>query len=303
MTATSMPKISIVTPSFNQGAYLEDALRSVLDQHYPNLEYLVLDGGSTDGSREIIERYADRLAYWTSERDRGQYDAINRGLQQSSGEIMAWLNSDDKYLPWTFEVVAEVFSRFPEVEWITSAHPLQWNNRGQAVRCGTRLGYDAHSFFRGANLPLRPWFARAWIQQESTFWRRSLWERAGGEINISYQYAGDFDLWARFFRHGELYVVSALLGGMRKHGVQKTVQHLDKYLTEAEHALRTHQGRPYGRTESMLRRQATRFFGNSNFTRVPEPLRRRLARMHVLSLVRQCRWNGNNWELATRYII
>src|SRR6267154_2378048 len=96
------PRISIVTPSFNQGSYLEETIRSVLDQNYPNLEYVVVDGGSTDRSVEILQRYADRLAWWSSEPDGGQYAAINKGFKHTSGEIMAWINSDDKYLPWTF---------------------------------------------------------------------------------------------------------------------------------------------------------------------------------------------------------
>ena len=110
------PRISVVTPSFNQGAFLEETLRSVLDQGYPNLEYFVIDGGSTDASVDIIRNYASRLTYWVSESDQGQYDAINKGFARSMGEIMAWLNSDDKYLPWTFSIAGEISATRPEVE-------------------------------------------------------------------------------------------------------------------------------------------------------------------------------------------
>lgn len=117
------PSISIVTPSYNRRRYLGDTIRSVLATGYPALEYAVVDGQSSDGSAELIAGHASRLAWWVSEPDGGQYDAINKGFARTSGEIMGWLNSDDLYLPWTLTVVGEVFAGLPQVEWITTAFP------------------------------------------------------------------------------------------------------------------------------------------------------------------------------------
>jgi glycosyltransferase involved in cell wall biosynthesis len=242
--STDTPLISIVTPSYNQGRFLEEAIHSVLEQSYRRVEYVIVDGGSTDGSVEIIQRHGPRLAGWVSEPDHGQYDAINKGFAGTQGEIMAWLNADDKYLPWTFAVVAEIFSSFPEVEWITSLHPLVWDERGRAVACAHRKGFSGSRFFRGENLPGSKRFAAGFIQQESTFWRRSLWERTGKGLDTSLKLAADFDLWARFFRHASLYGIDAPLGGFRMHSAQKTAAHMRQYLEEAHRALIQNGGRP-----------------------------------------------------------
>ena len=142
--------LSIVTPSFNQAAFLEQAIDSVLGQKYAALEYVIMDGGSTDGSVEIIRRREAALTSWTSAPDGGHYAAVNAGFARTTGEIMAWLNADDQYLPWTFSVVAEVFGQFPEIEWVTTRWPLRWDKRGRAVRCAARPGYAREAFLRGA---------------------------------------------------------------------------------------------------------------------------------------------------------
>lgn len=302
MTTGRLPRISIVTPSFNQGAYLEETICSVLGQGYPDLEYMVLDGGSSDESATIIRRYSDRLAYWVSEPDGGQYDAINRGLRQSSGEIMGWLNSDDKLMPWALRVVAEVFQAFPEVEWITGGYPVKWNAQGHAVHCEAKRGYSRELFLRGGYLPGRAWFARGYIQQESTFWRRSLWERAGGLIDATLRYAGDFELWARFFDSAEPLVVGALVGGIRKHGVQKTAQYLHCYHDEAEAVLRRYPVRTPARFESRLRYLASRALNEGLPELLPIALRTALVRLGLIFPVRACRWDGQGWRIVTEYV-
>lgn len=217
-------------------------MRSVLDQRYPKLEYVVMDGGSTDNSPAIIRSYESELKYWKSGGDSGQYDAIQKGFDATTGEIMSWLNSDDQYLPWAFQVVAEIFLKFPQVEWLTTLFPMSWDARGVAIQCTCADGFSRGAFLRGENLPGGSWYGRGWIQQETTFWRRSLWERAGGFIDSSYRYAGDFDLWARFFAHAPLYSVGVPLGGFRKHGNQKTVLAPIKYREEAIASLIKHGG-------------------------------------------------------------
>jgi glycosyltransferase involved in cell wall biosynthesis len=232
--------ISIVTPSFNQAAFLEQAIASVLSQRDAAIEYVIMDGGSTDGSVAIIERHAAQLAHWASAPDGGHYAAVNAGFARTSGEIMAWLNADDQYLPWTFSVVAEVFEQFPEIEWVTTRWPLRWDKRGRAVRCAARVGYAREAFLRGAYLPGD---GRDVIQQESTFWRRSLWERAGGKLDTSFPLGGDFELWARFFQHAELYAIDTPLGGFRVHGEQRSALQREQYDSDVRRALAQHGGR------------------------------------------------------------
>ena len=245
-------KISVVTPSFNQVSFLEAALMSVLGQGYPNLEYIVIDGQSTDRSIEIIQSYDDHLYYWCSEPDTGQYDAINKGFMKSTGDIMAWLNSDDMYTPWAFKIVNEIFFNLPEVEWLTTLSPLLWSSSGSAIYCAHRGGFTRQGFFRGENLPVNHWFALGPIQQESVFWRRSLWKKAGGYVNTSYPLAADFELWARFFQHANLHTVSVPLGGFRFHGAQKSVLQNEEYANEAGRILKLYGGHPRSKLQDIV---------------------------------------------------
>jgi Glycosyl transferase family 2 len=295
-------RIALVTPSLNQASFLEGTLASVHDQRHPELEHVVVDGGSTDGSVAILERWADRLAWWTSERDGGQYDAINRGFARTSGEIMGWLNADDRHLPWTLALVGELFERFPQVEWLTTQYPVILDESGRAVQSGYGGGFNADAFRRGGNLPGRGWFATGFVQQESTFWRRSLWEKAGGRVDASLKLAGDFELWCRFFDHAPLYAVATPLAGFLRHGEQKTATRFEAYLDEAEAVLRQRGLRPYGGVESALRRTVWTCFGGRPLVRMPGAAARLLQALRVIRPAPVLIWKGS-WRTAVDYVV
>lgn len=213
------PKISIVTPSFNQAEFLEETLCSVLFQRYPNLEYIVIDGGSTDGSVEILERYADRLAYWVSEPDRGQAHAINKGLEKATGDILAYLNSDDVYLPNALATVAQAFTS-PGVRWVT----------GQGLHFGATEG----TYEFPPRVPRDPveWLKYCPIYQPATFWHRSLYEKYG-PFDESFHYTMDYEYWVRLKFGGEDCVyVPRPLAAFRYHESSKTVSQTDRFEPE-----------------------------------------------------------------------
>jgi glycosyltransferase involved in cell wall biosynthesis len=233
------PVFAIVTPSYNQAAFLPKTQESVLTQEGDfRIDYLVKDGGSSDGSVEILERFK-RMAdsgelpcrcrsvsfRYESGPDGGQYEAINAGFAQTSGNIMAWLNSDDMYLPGALATVATVFGRFPQVDWLTSNH-IKLNGLGMLMELDMIGPFPRRMVQRG----LYNGRDNRFIQQESTFWRRSLWDKAGG-LDTRYRYAADFDLWTRFARETDLVLVDTLLAAFRRHGNQKTAA-FDRYERE-----------------------------------------------------------------------
>jgi glycosyltransferase involved in cell wall biosynthesis len=220
-----LPKISIVTISFNQEKYLEKTITSVLEQNYPNLEYIIIDGGSTDGSVEVIKKYASRLTYWISEPDDGPYHAVEKGLNVCTGEIIAWINSDDFYLPGAFEKVADLFKTYSTVNWL----------RGLAVEAnedGTLIKRIATPWCRWSKYRyLTKDFQ--FIQQESTFWRKKVWEEAGSKMDATIRYAGDMELWARFFRKEKLFTATTELAAFRhRNSNQISMDHRKEYIQE-----------------------------------------------------------------------
>jgi glycosyltransferase involved in cell wall biosynthesis len=296
--------IAIVTPSFQQGRFLEETIRSVLEQD-AQLEYVVIDGGSTDGSVDVIERYADRLAAWRSEPDGGQYDAINKGFELTTGDIMGWLNADDVYAPHALSVVEDVFRTFPEVEWLTSTLAVTANERGQVHNVRRIAVFDRRAFFRGFNLPVLGEHSSNFIPQESTFWRRSLWERTGGALDSSLDLAGDFDLWARFYGEAELWGVRAMMGILRLQPEQKSRTRFEEYVAEAERVLRECGGGRYAPKERAARQLLARRVTNMRVWRLPSRVRRPLERWRILHSTRELVWQSyeEGWTTNIEYFL
>lgn len=211
------PTVSIVTPSYNYGAFLERTIRSVLDQDYPALEYIVRDGGSDDGTREILERYAPRLTNWACEPDLGQANAINRGMSHATGELMAYLNSDDLLLPGSVSYVASYFVKHPEVDVVYGHRVLIDEDDMEIGRWVLPRHDDA----------LLDWVD--YVPQETLFWRRRIWEAAGGRMDEEFRFALDWDLLLRF-READAKIVRIprFLGAFRVHAAQKTTAQADE---------------------------------------------------------------------------
>jgi len=221
------PKISIVTPSFNQAQYLEETIRSVLLQGYPNLEYIIIDGGSTDGSVEIIKKYEPWLTYWVSEPDRGQSHAINKGFAKSTGEIMAWINSDDFYAPGAFEKVALTFSE-NETDWVAgNCYTIEVDG---IIKNVTNVKQQT----------VENWFLGCLVSQPGVFWKRVIWKMVEG-IDESLQYSFDYDLWLQFlFIQPTAYRMNEYLAYFRKHPQSKTISNSEEFFFEDRMVISKH---------------------------------------------------------------
>jgi glycosyltransferase involved in cell wall biosynthesis/SAM-dependent methyltransferase len=207
------PRISIVTPSYNQGKFIGRTVRSVLLQRYPNLDYILMDGGSSDDTVSRLAPYRDQFSYFVSAPDGGQADAIAKGFARSSGEIMAYLNSDDLLAPDALHFVANYFASHPNVDFIYS-HRCTVDENDRVMWYWVLPPHSSSLMKRWDFIP-----------QETCFWRRSLFEKAGN-IDPSYQFAMDYDLFVRFMNLGRVRRVNRFLGAFRQHGESKTTQYL-----------------------------------------------------------------------------
>ena len=210
-SSENLPVVSIVTPSFNHGQFLERTIQSVLGQRYPKLEYIIMDGASQDGTDRILGQYADDVTWIESRKDTGQANAINQGFRHATGEIMAWLNSDDLLLPGAISTVVNFLQHHPEVD----------------VVYGLRISIDPQDREIGRwILPphdetILPW--ANYVPQETLFWRRRIWERVGGYLDESYHFDLDWELLFRFQQAGARFTrLPRFLGAFRVHSRQKT---------------------------------------------------------------------------------
>lgn len=205
------PKISIVTPSLNQGQFIEETIRSVLAQGYTNLEYIIIDGGSNDGSVDIIKKYEKWLTYWVSEPDRGQSHAINKGFNLSKGEIVAWINSDDIYLPGIFEKLYKVFDQGADMVF-GDCHVVNEDKKIIKIRNVPQVFDVDHLILQGN-----------FIMQPSAFLRKTVFEDVGG-LDESLEFAMDYDLWIRIGLKYKVKRIDVYLSCLRKHPHAKTYE-------------------------------------------------------------------------------
>jgi glycosyltransferase involved in cell wall biosynthesis len=236
LTTIKPIKISIVTPCFNRPDYLEVAIRSVVEQEGDfEIEYIVQDGGSDEKTLGILRRWEEDIIKgkikprckgltfsWKSERDEGMYHAIEKGFSAATGDVMAWINTDDFYLPGAFSTVAQIFSDHQSILWIASL-PAQANEYAAITNASTLVRpYYREYIARHCYQYRYRRYGITWIQQDTVFWRKELWDQSKGLNGIKAKYAADFYLWANFAKHADLVLVKSLFSCYRYHGNQIT---------------------------------------------------------------------------------
>lgn len=226
MTKNSLPKISVVLPSFNQVKYLESTILSVLDQKYPNLEFIIIDGGSTDGSKEIIEKYAKHIDYWVSEADLGQSHAINKGLKRATGDWVCWQNSDDIFYPFAFELLAKAINKNPNLDFIIG--DINLIDENDLLIRSMRYVRPTYKSLLAEGMVLT---------NQAAFWRRDLHTKIGW-LNESLHYGFDYEWFLRILSlTSHSFHISAILGALRLHAETKTSLYQQRFYEEYQHIL------------------------------------------------------------------
>lgn len=229
----SLPRISIVTPSYNQGRFIEATIQSVLTQGYPNLEYIVIDGGSTDESVDVIRRHEKQLAYWVSEKDSGAADAIAKGMRRATGDILAYLNSDDLYVPGTLHAVARAFE--------SKQSDVVFGNAWWIDTDGQRIGERRQTPF----IPKGYLYGGFDLQQPSVFWTRQAYEKCGG-IDPTFLFTFDTEMFVRFVNQGSRFThVNQFFSEFRIHPRSKSSTEADRCNSELERLRSRHLPFPY----------------------------------------------------------
>jgi len=246
------PRITIVTPSYNQATYLPETIESILNQGYPNLEYIIIDGGSTDGSVEIIKKYERHLAYWVSEQDSGQSEAINKGLRESTGELFNWINSDDILFPGALQRVADAYSRYPEADLFVGDHA-----------CCDANGHIIWVSAVPSSSAISP---KNWVLgegQQSTFISSRALKRVGG-VRQDFHMSMDMELYYRVYKSGGRRVcIRGILGAIRKHQDAKGATRQNLWRQEQMRFLREHGISMRAHKTAYLRKRLLRLFDGS----------------------------------------
>lgn len=221
-------RVSIVTTTYNALPFVAETTRSVLQSSYADMEYIIVDAGSQDGTQELLNGLRDPRVRFEILEGAPQYVALDWALRRATGDIAAWLNGDDLYLPWTISCVARLFEELGDLQWLTGL-PAFVDGNGHCTLMGNLSSYPRRYIRNG-------WFSeRAFgnLVQESMFWRRSLYERAGG-LNLRYQHAADFELWTRFAAHAALEALDVPLAAWRRHGRNRSLLGVSDYLAEVD---------------------------------------------------------------------
>ena len=233
-------KISIIVPCFNMEQYVKKTIDSIISQGFENLELIVVDGGSTDNTVEIIRDYDAHITHFLCEPDEGQYDAINKGFSLATGDVVAWLNADDLYFPWTLYSVNQIFFNHPDILWICGT-PSYTNDDMSGVKVCKKNGAKVSTLIQNGSY--RSDYL-GFLQQESMFWRKDLLD-AAGHLALDYKLAADFEYWTRLAKHAELHLIDFPLACFRLRHNSRSVVQITDYEKEVKKVLETISAKKY----------------------------------------------------------